>query len=70
MQIESLDDWREYADILHRMGYDIFQLQFDIKSPEGFHARFILAGCPDVEFVTRNEAVHDAILKYGYKKRS
>ena len=64
MQIESLDDWREYSDILHRMGYTVFQLQFDTKSPEGFRAPFILSGCPDVEIVTHSEVVHDAIVKY------
>ena len=44
MQIESLDDWREYSDILHHMGYTVFQFQFDIRSPEGFRALFILTG--------------------------
>lgn len=68
-KIESLDDWKEYAEILQRMGYSVFQLQFDTKSKEGFRAVFILSGCPDVEIVTHNEAVHDAIVKYGNKPK-
>jgi len=65
MIIESLDDWRDYAEILHRMGYSIFQLQYSSKLPEGFRAQFILTGSPDVDIVTHKAEVEEAILKYS-----
>lgn len=69
IKIDSLDLWNEYEDILHSMGYTVFLLQHDTNAPEGFRIQFILSGCPEVTFVTRNKEVRRAMLKYDIKKK-
>jgi hypothetical protein len=62
--IESIDEWNLLAKDLAELGYTIWQMQFGVDCPEGFHARFLLAGSPDIEVVTHSEEVRDAILEY------
>lgn len=62
--IESLETWRELVVQLAENGYRIWQMQYDTRSPEGFHAWFYSTGKPEIELVTHSDAVYDAIVKY------
>jgi len=63
--IESIDEWHDYARLLSKMGYDLWQTQFDIDAPEGFHAWFVNSGTHQIEVATHNKAIYDAIIRYG-----
>ncbi len=62
--IESIEQWYKLSVKLIENGYQIWQMQYDTRAPEGFHAWFYLTGKPEFEIVTHNDAVHDAIIKY------
>lgn len=67
--IESMDQWSALSAELSKRGYYLWQMQYDIHHPEGFHARFARAGRPDVEIVTRDEKVCSAIVRYNGEQR-
>ncbi len=62
--VETLDHWRKLSGLLGARGYRLWQMQYDTTDPEGFHAWFCRAGRPDVELVTYNGDVCEAILRY------
>ena len=62
--VGSLAQWEELFVNLTTNKYRIWQTQYDTKSPEGFHTWFYSTGKPELEVVTHNEAVHDAIVNY------
>jgi hypothetical protein len=62
--INSIEKWNEAAARLSEKGYTMWQSQFAVDHPEGFYAWFMSQGLPDVEIITRNKEVHDAILRY------
>jgi hypothetical protein len=65
MVIETLEKWNEVSDILRRMGYRRFVMQYSIDAPEGFHVWFgSTADAPEVEIVTRSQAVYDVIMSF------
>lgn len=68
MTVETLEKWSKVAEILHGMGYTIFQMQYGTDVPEGLHVRFWAATKPDVMVVTHNRAVHEAILRYDTER--
>jgi hypothetical protein len=65
--IESLDQWKAFSAKLSSERYRLWQTQFDTRSPEGFHAWFSASRQADIEVVTHNDDVHDAIVKYRPK---
>jgi len=68
MRINSIEKWNEVSQKLLAHNYSLFQMQFSIDHPSGFHAWFTAHDMPQVEIVTRSEEIHDAILKYGNGK--
>lgn len=45
-------------------GYARWITQFGLDRPEGFHAFFWSSGKDDVEIITYDRLVHDAIMVY------
>ncbi len=66
-KIESLEQWNALSAKLTENGYHIGQWQYDTAHSEGFHARFTASEKPDIEFVTYNEDVYKAIIKFRPK---
>ena len=64
MTINTLADWQSLAVELTVHGYRIWQMQYYTDHPEGFHAWFCASGRPDVEVVTRDDAVYREIVKF------
>jgi hypothetical protein len=63
-QIDTLDQWYTFADMLSAAGYRLSPSQGDNKSPENFLARFLASGRPDLEISTCDAAVYNAMQKY------
>lgn len=64
MIINSIEKWDKAAARLSEKGYTMWQSQFAVDHADGYHAWFISTGLPEVEIVTFDKAVHDAILRY------
>ncbi len=64
MNIESLEKWNRVAEKLRYYDYQLWQWQYDVDAPEGFYARFIASGWPEIEIVTHDENVYNAIMQY------
>lgn len=65
--IESFEQWAMLAVVLTDHGYHLRQAQYDTQYPEGFYVWFRKFGKPDIEVVTHNDTVHDAIIKFKAK---
>ncbi|NLT12895.1 MAG: hypothetical protein GXY05_00985 [Clostridiales bacterium] len=63
-QIDTLDNWYKFADMLSAAGYRLSPSQGDNKSPEGFLVQFLASGRPDLEIYTCDTDVYNAMLKY------
>jgi hypothetical protein len=63
-QIDTLDHWLNFADMLSIAGYRLSPSQCDTNSPEGFLVRFLASGRPDLEVSTRDADVYSAMLEY------
>ncbi|NMA24660.1 MAG: hypothetical protein GX936_03225 [Clostridiales bacterium] len=63
-QIDTLDHWYTFADMLSAAGYRLSSSQGNENGPEGFQARFLAPGRPDLEISTHNADVYSAMLKY------
>ena len=63
-QIETLEQWYTFADMLSVAGYRLSQSQDNDNSPEGFLVNLIASGRPDLEISTHNADVYNAILEY------
>lgn len=63
-QIDTLDHWYTFADMLSVAGYRLSSSQGDDKNPDGFQACFLAPGRPDLEISTHNADVYNAMLKY------
>ncbi|MEA4895902.1 MAG: hypothetical protein VB064_11675 [Oscillospiraceae bacterium] len=62
--IETIDEWNDLVKTLKELEYCRWQMQYDIASPEGFHASFMAQDRSIIEIVTTNEAVYRAIVRY------
>lgn len=63
--IETIEQWVTLSAKLAANGYQLWQMQYDTRSPEGFHAWFSNPGKKEnYEIVTHIDAVHDAIVRY------
>lgn len=49
---------------MRERNYRLWQMQYGYDTQEGFHAWFNKSGKSDVEVVTFNKKVQDAIIKY------
>lgn len=64
-KIDTIEEWNRIAKLLQDKEYSLFQMQYGIDSPEGFHAWFIKkGGSHNYEVVTFNQEVHDGIVNY------
>ncbi|NMA36779.1 MAG: hypothetical protein GX942_00580 [Papillibacter sp.] len=63
-QIDTLDHWYKFADMLSAGGYRIAPTKGENNSTEGFLVRFIASARPDVEVATSDAAVYTAMLNY------
>jgi hypothetical protein len=63
-QVKTLEQWNNISVKLSLDGYRLWQWQYDIHAPEGFHARFFALGKPNIEVVTHSKEVYDSIMKY------
>jgi hypothetical protein len=66
-KIESIEQWNTLSERLKNNGWFLWQTQYGIDYPEGFHAWFAKAGKKDYEIVTYNNEVYKAIIKYKQK---
>jgi hypothetical protein len=60
--VNSIEQWNNYADRLTKAGYKLYITQYRVGDPEGLHCTFWAKDKPDVEFVTHNKAVSEAML--------
>ena len=66
--IDTLEKWNTLSSAMHERSYHLWQMQYGYDTQEGFHAWFNKSGRPDVEVVTFNKKVQDAIIKYASDK--
>ncbi len=62
-EINTIEHWLVALEYLSENGYKLWQMQYDVHSPEGFHARFWKTGKPDIEIITFSNEVYKAIIK-------
>lgn len=63
-KIDTLEQWSTFADMLSAAGYRLSQSQSYDNSPEGFLARFLASGRPEIEIATRDAGVYSAMMNY------
>lgn len=61
---ESIEQWEELRAELMRQGRRIWQMHYDIHSPEEFHAQFWKAVKRDIEAITHIYDVYKGIMKF------
>ena len=66
--IDTLEKWNILSSAMHERNYYRWQMQYSYDTKEGFHAWFNKSGKSDVEVVTFNKKVQDAIIKYASDK--
>ena len=69
-RIKTLDRWIELEENLLHHCYRLWQFQYDVQHPEGFHAWFSATGKQDVEVITYNQEVLNAIIGYPKKQKA
>jgi hypothetical protein len=62
--IDTLEKWNILSAVMRERNYRLWQMQYGYDTQEGFHAWFNKSGKSDVEVVTFNKKVQDAIIKY------
>ena len=64
--IDDISKWLIAKAYFRDHGYSLFQFQYDVDEPEGFHAKFINSKHRDIEIVTFDQIVRDEII--GFKQ--
>ena len=64
MKIDTVEQWVQLSAKLSEQGYKLWQWHYRYDDPDGFHARFWAQGKHDVEVVTFEKDVQDAVLNY------
>lgn len=59
-KINDIKEWNIFKQALKDRGYTIFQMQYDVNHPEGFHVWFIHKD-KSVELITYNKKIRDDI---------
>jgi hypothetical protein len=62
--LKSVAEWYEIKQKLIDNNYRIWQMQYHIDAPEGFHVWFTALGKRDVEFITYDKKVYDDIIQF------
>lgn len=63
-QIDTLDQWYKFADMLSAAGYHTSPSQCDANGQGEFLVRFSASGRPGLEVSTLDTEVYNAMLKY------
>ena len=64
-KISTLANYRKWEQWFRDNDYAPWQYQYGWDSPEGLHAWFAKAGEKDIEIVTHDEEVREAIMKFN-----
>lgn len=65
LSIETAEQWNDLVKTLREFSYYLFQMQYVLDEPEGFHAVFAAPGPPeDIEIVTHSAAIYGEIMVY------
>lgn len=64
-RIDTMEQWEILAAAMREKGYKLWQMQYSWDNKEGFHARFWKPEKSDVEVVTFDKAVQDAIVRFN-----
>lgn len=67
-RVDDLEKWDAAESFLRQSGFSLWQFQYDIDSPHGFHGRFMNEKGWNIEIVTFNESVRDRVIKFNSKK--
>ncbi|NLV51042.1 MAG: hypothetical protein GXY20_10170 [Clostridiales bacterium] len=63
-QIDSLDQWFTFTDLLSAAGYRLQPVQRESNNDEGYLVHFIASGRPDLEVTTTNVDVYNAMVNF------
>jgi hypothetical protein len=70
-RIKTIENWRKnFEPKLAVHGWKLWQMQFRWNLPEGYHAWFWHENQEDIELVTWNEEVEEAIREYNPSKKA
>jgi hypothetical protein len=64
-KIETMEKCDKFLAECRQRGWKVWQMQYRWSAPEGFHAWFHKAWEPDIEVITHNGQVQDAIVAYN-----
>jgi len=63
-RIDTLERWADAVEYFRNNEYSLFQFGNDVDTPEGFHAIYWRPEGPDIEIITYNQDVCDAIFEF------
>jgi hypothetical protein len=63
-RIETIEKCNEFLARCRANGWQLWQMQYRWNEPEGFHAWFMKPGEPDIEIITYNRKVQEAIVGF------
>jgi hypothetical protein len=66
--VNTIDQWAVLASVLKEKQYRFSAMQYRFDHPEGFHTWFMAKGGKEVEVMTHDKAVQDAIIKFADEK--
>ena len=68
-RIKTLERWTELEENFLFRGYRLWQWQYNVQHANGFHAWFCATDKQDVEVITYNQDVLNAIIDYPRKQK-
>jgi hypothetical protein len=63
--INDMEKCNRFLDKLRANGWKLWQTQYQWDKPEGYHSWFWKTGEKDIELVTYNEEVQNAIVTFS-----
>jgi len=64
MLIESIDEWNNFAKTLFEFDCHLWELQYGVDQPEGFHAKIVSSNGSVFRVETHSMAVYRAIMRF------
>lgn len=61
-RIEDMDNWLILKAAIIENGYMLWQTQYDVHNPEGYHVGF-MKGDKRLEVITHNKEIADDMIK-------